>query len=408
MREPTSPELIHGDCLEQLARYSAGRFALAYLDPPFLTQKHQRLSSRDHTQHFSFSDVWASAEEYAGYLRSRLVEVRRVLSDEGSVFVHCDRNATHILRAVLDDVFGPSRFRAEIIWSYRRWSNAQQGLLPAHQTILYYTKTDEYVFNQILEDYSPTTNVDQILQRRVRDGRGKTVYERDTSGQVVTNGGKPGVPLSDVWDIPYLNPKAKERAGYPTQKPLLLLERIIKLASREGDWVLDPFCGSGTALVAAMLLGRRATGIDVAEDAIRLAEQRCSAINRTDSKMIRLGRDSYRQANADSLALLSGLELAAVQRNNGIDAILAEDVSGRPVLVRVQRPGESLLQAALALEKASTNKNAGLLIVVATRSEGELPSPAALPPTVRVVEAPSLQVRRLLSEPQFRDLKALR
>ena len=90
----------------------------------------------------------------------------------------------------------------------------------------------------------------------------------------MSNGAKRGVPLSDVWDIPFLNPKAKERTGYPTQKPLLLLERIIGLATNEGDCVLDPFCGSGTTLVAAQSLNRAALGIDVSEDAVELTKKR--------------------------------------------------------------------------------------------------------------------------------------
>lgn len=168
-------------------------------------------------------------------------------------------------------MFGSENFRSEIIWHYRRWSNSQRGLLLAHQTILYYTKSDQFTFNEMWTEYSPATNVDQILQRRSRDEFNKSVYDRDEDGNVIANGSKRGVPLSDVWDIPFLNPKAKERTGYPTQKPLSLLERIITLTTNEGDCVVDPFCGSGTTLVAAQSLGRTAIGVDVSEDA------RCTA-----------------------------------------------------------------------------------------------------------------------------------
>lgn len=99
--------------------------------------------------------------------------------------------------------------------------------------------------------------IDQILQQRERDADGKSAYRRDDSGIPIANGAKRGVPLGDVWDIPYLNPKAKERVGYPTQKPILLLDRIIEIASNPEDCVLDPFCGSGTTLVAAHLADRR-------------------------------------------------------------------------------------------------------------------------------------------------------
>ncbi|HQU43549.1 MAG TPA: site-specific DNA-methyltransferase, partial [Pirellulales bacterium] len=233
---------------------------MVYLDPPFFTNKVHRLGPRDRSREFSFEDLWSTAREYGKFLFERLLEMRRILSNDGSLFFHCDRNAVHLVRALLDDVFGSENFRSEIIWHYRRWSNSQRGLLPAHQTILYYTKTDAYLFNEEFTDYSPATNVDQILQRRSRDGSNKSVYDRDEQGEVVLSGAKRGVPLSDVWDIPLLNPKAKERAGYPTQKPLLLLERIVRLVTNEGDRVLDPFCGSGTTLVAAQSLNRAAVG----------------------------------------------------------------------------------------------------------------------------------------------------
>ena len=242
-----------GDCLPILQGLVSGTADLAYLDPPFFTQKVHRLSPRDRSKEFSFEDLWSTQKEYATFLFDRLREVHRVVSKDGSIFFHCDRNAVHLVRALLDEVFGAENFRSEIIWHYRRWSNSQRGLLPAHQTILYYTKTDTFIFNEMLTDYSPATNVDQILQRRSRDDSNKSVYDRDEDGNVISNGAKRGVPLSDVWDIPFLNPKAKERTGYPTQKPLLLLERIIALATHEGDCILDPFCGSGTALVARSL-----------------------------------------------------------------------------------------------------------------------------------------------------------
>ena len=262
----------------------------------------------------------------------------------------------------LNTVFGAAFIRAEVIWNYRRWSNSRRGLLPAHQTIYYYSKSDDYVSNASNSEYSPSTNVDQILQARFRDKHNKSVYRKGADGQVVTSGGKKGVPLSDVWDIPYLNPKAKERTGYPTQKPVLLLERIVRLASSEGDLVLDPFCGSGTTLVAASLLGRRALGIDVSPDAVVLANDRCKNPRRTDSALARNGRESYRQANEPALRLLEGLEFSPVQRNKGVDAILSQDASGHPVLVRVQRQDESLAQTVQSLKKAARGKNAGALV----------------------------------------------
>ena len=130
-------------------------------------------------------------------------------------------------------------------------------------------------------DYSETTNVDQILQDRVRDENGKSKYKTDGNGVVVMGQAKKGVPLSDVWEIPYLNPKAKERVGYPTQKPIILLEQIIKLVTDEGDLVLDPFAGSGTTLVAAKMLNRNYLGFDISKDAVELTNSRLEELVKT-------------------------------------------------------------------------------------------------------------------------------
>jgi site-specific DNA-methyltransferase (adenine-specific) len=299
---------------------------------------------------------------------------------------------------LLDEVFGPENFRSEIIWYYRRWSNSQRGLLPAHQTILYYTKTDTFTFNEILTDYSPSTNVDQILQRRSRDDSNKSVYARDENGSVISNGAKRGVPLSDVWDLPILNPKAKERTGYPTQKPLLLLERIIALATNEGDCVLDPFCGSGTSLVASQLLNRTAIGIDVSEDAVELTRKRLEDPTRSQSRLLELGREAYRNADDAALAILQGLDCVPVHRNNGIDAILKREFSGGPVPVRVQRPGETLQEAAEKLSKASAGKGAKVMFVVVLERGGSFQFAEELPPGVIAVESASLGIQTHLDK----------
>ena len=190
--------------------------------------------------------MWDGFDEYVEFLSGRLSEVRRVLKPTGSLFVHCDSNANFVIRALLDSTFGDRQFRSEIVWTYKRWSNSAKGLMPGHQTIFFYSKTDRFKFQKIYGSYSETTNIDQILQLTARDAHGVSTYATDSDGEVVFGGVKQGVPLSDVWEIPFLNPKAKERVGYPTQKPVLLLERIISLCSEPGDIVLDPFCGSGT------------------------------------------------------------------------------------------------------------------------------------------------------------------
>ncbi len=395
---PRQPDIrvYHGDCLPILQKMGDATVDLVYIDPPFCSQKVHRLQPRDRSREFSFADLWSTQRDYGKFLSDRLVEAHRLLSDRGSLFFHCDRNASHLARLILDDLFGPDRFRAEIIWHYRRWSNAGPRLLPAHQTILYYTRTDTYTFHQSWTEYSPATNIDQTLQRRGRDGANKSVYRRDQYGEPVPDGRKRGVPLGDVWDIPFLNPKAKERTGYPTQKPLLLLERIITLASNEGDCVLDPFCGSGTTLVAARLLGRNAIGIDLSSDAIELTRKRLEHPTRSESRLLKSGRESYRNADARALALLQGLDYVPVHRNAGIDAILSEGAQGCPVTIRVQRPDETILEAAHKLHRALAAKGAKLMFLVATTRRRDPENTAELPAGVVIVESAALGIRGCL------------
>ncbi len=376
---------------------AAASVDLAYVDPPFFTQKVHQLHTRDRTRVFSFEDLWSSQKDYTEFLFDRLREINRLLSAKGSLFFHCDRNATHVARSLLDDIFGQQNFRSEIIWHYRRWSSSHRGLLPAHQTIYYYTKSNDFTFNPVWLEYSPATNVDQLLQRRKRDQFNKSVYERDENGNVIPNGRKTGVPLGDVWDIPYLNPKARERTGYPTQKPILLLERIILLATNEGDMVIDPFCGSGTTLVAAHLLNRSAIGIDISEDAVELTRSRLAQPTKSDSLLLTIGRESYRNADENALGLLEELDCVPVHRNSGIDAILREDLGGTPVTIRVQRSGETIVEAAQKLYRASVSKGAKVMFLVVLAKGGCFEFAKELPPGVVAIDAPAVGIREYLS-----------
>ncbi len=168
----------------------------------------------------------------------------------------------------------------------------------------------------------------------------------------------------------YLNPKAKERVGYPTQKPLLLLERIIELTTDEKDTVLDPFCGSGTTCVAAKLLNRNYIGIDKSIEAIELSKSRIENPIKTESNLLKKGRASYLSADKKALELLDGLKFNAVQRNRGIDAILMELYEGTPVLVRVQKEKETLTESASLLAKAMKIKKSKKSILIQTNHSG--------------------------------------
>lgn len=356
-----------GDCFGVMAGMPLESVDLVYADPPFFTQRVHDMETRDGSTRYSFSDIWDDAGDYADFICQRAARMRDVLKPTGSLFFHCDKSASHIIRVALDKVFGARNFQSEIIWHYKRWSNGKRGLLPAHQTIFFYSKTSDFKFNTLLQEYSPTTNIDQIMQRRVRDSRNKSVYLQDDCGAVVGNGAKKGVPLSDVWEIPFLNPKAKERVGFPTQKPFLLMKRIIEIATDEGDTVLDPFCGSGSTLVASKLLERNSIGIDIDPDAIKLTEQRLENPIVSDSLLMKNGRASYKQHSKEAANYLHGIDYTPVHRNRGIDGLLKEEVDEVPVFIRVQRRHETIEEAADVLKRAVVGKGNCHLVVVATK-----------------------------------------
>jgi len=393
-----SSEVILSDSLYAMEKMQGSTIDMVYLDPPFFTNRHHSAVNRDRTQKFSFSDVWNGLSEYAEFMEDRLKQIHRLLKDAGSIFVHCDKNSNFLLRGLLNDVFGEDQFRSEIIWTYRRWSNSAKGLMPAHQTIFFYSKTDQFKFNRIYCPYSETTNVDQILQLRARDEFGISSYATNQNGENVYGGIKKGVPLSDVWEVPFLNPKAKERTGYPTQKPILLLERVIEISTQPGDLVLDPFCGSGTTLVAAKILGRHSIGMDCSEEAVNLAQRRLALLEKTESALMKKGRASYVNVDSEALALLGGLDIVPVQRNAGIDAFLKISIENSPVPIRVQRKGEHLFDAANKLAKASESKNAIRAILVRTHEDNTLFSENVLPENIILVDATAFQVKQTISK----------
>lgn len=358
--------VVCADCLETLKKMKAEKIDLIYLDPPFFTQNIQSLVSSKKNEKFSFCDKWKDMDEYLKFMEVRLEECKRVLKDTGSIFVHCDRNASHYLKVLLDKIFGTQYFQSEIIWFYKRWSNSKKGLLNNHQVILFYSKTSNFKFNRIYTDYSETTNVDQILQDRIKDKNGKSKYKIDENGESVIGKSKKGVPLSDVWEIPYLNPKAKERVGYPTQKPLILLEQIIKLVTEEGDIVLDPFVGSGTTVVAAKMLKRGYLGIDISQEAVDLTKERLEKLVKTESFLLKKGRASYQKQTEQQVELLKMIGAIPVQRNNGIDGFLKEYIDGKPVSVKIQKQDETLDEAVSKLIKASKTKKCIYMILIRT------------------------------------------
>jgi site-specific DNA-methyltransferase (adenine-specific) len=209
---------------------------------------------------------------YLTYMAQRVIEMHRILKDTGSIYLHCDPTASHYLKGLLDMIFGKNNFRNEIVWGYTGPSSAKKRFPAKHDIILCYTKTDNYVFNadDVRIPYDDATLKRRSYAETKKRGiafQGKTIKEYE-------NGKIP----SDWWsDIPSGGQiSSNERVGYPTQKPLALLHRIIKASSNEGDIVLDPFCGCATTCVAAQQLGRKWIGIDIAEQAVDILVERLS------------------------------------------------------------------------------------------------------------------------------------
>jgi len=364
-------KIYHGNCVEKLKEIEANKVDLIYFDPPFFTQRKHSSTNKDNSKTYKFNDKYTSIEDYLRLIENVLAQSKRILKNTGSVFLHCDKTASHNIRVVLDKVFGRENFQSEIIWSYKRWSNAKKGLLNAHQVIFFYTKTQDFKFNTLYTDYSATTNLDQILQDRERDENGKSVYKKDENGNVMLGKEKKGVPLSDVWEIPYLNPKAKERTGYPTQKPVLLLNQILNIVTDEGDLVVDPFCGSGTTCVSAKSLKRQYIGIDISRDAVELTNSRLEDMVISESNLLNKGINEYQAKTEKELAILQNINALPVQRNSGMDGFLKDHFEGMPVPVKIQAEYETIEDAIEKLEKASFGKNYKMKILIQTRETGK-------------------------------------
>ncbi len=206
---------------------------------------------------------------YLAMMAVRLIELHRVLKPTGSLYLHCDPTASHYLKLVLDAVFGPANFRNEIIWCYRKWSIAQRQFASNHDTILFYSKSaGRQTFNTQYVAPSPAT------MKRWKGQKQQAVIADGVRHASSHDGEEARSAMPDWWEVSILNPNAKERLGYPTQKPVALLQRIVAASTAPGDVVLDPFCGCGTAVDAAQKLGRRWIGIDVTHLAIGLIEKR--------------------------------------------------------------------------------------------------------------------------------------
>ena len=296
--------LYYGDCLTIMQRMAEESIDLIYLDPPFNSKRNYHTIYKDHTgnplpeQVEAFCDQWLldsarkeaienlqqtmiearvgidhhSAElvhtlvdklqdtqpglaAYLSYMTERLIWMKKILKPTGSIYLHCDPTASHYIKIIMDTIFGHKHFRNEIIWHYQTGGASKRWFARKHDTVLFYVSTESYIFNA--NDVKVPRSEKSL--KRAQNPKGARISANDKTKLA-----------TDVWtDIPAINPMAKERLGYPTQKPWKLVERVIKASSNEGDVVFDPFCGCATTIEAAHRLGRRWIGIDVAIHAIK-------------------------------------------------------------------------------------------------------------------------------------------
>lgn len=309
---------------------------LIYLDPPFFSNRHYEVVWGDEAEVRSFKDRWAGGiHVYIEWMKERVVKLHDILKDTGSFYFHCDWHASHYLKVMLDEVFGQKNLRNEIIWKRKGGSaNPKNRFGIVTDSIFWYSKTKEIKFNPqyTLESedvknyinerfnntdengrrfmkspivspnprpnltykykgYEPPKNGWSISQEIMEQwdkkgklyfppkGKGERIYRKIYLNEYI------GQPIQNLWaDIFVINPVAKERLGYPTQKPEALLERIIKSSSSQNDLILDPFCGCGTAMAVAQQLKRRWIGIDISPTAICLIEKRLEKIGAIKEK----------------------------------------------------------------------------------------------------------------------------
>lgn len=317
----TDNQLFYGDNLDVLRRKIADESVdLCYIDPPFNSKRnyfqiYNNQGSDDRVRAQAFVDTWTWCDEaveafnyitdianlqngkftkqtvelirglekvlnrgsllaYLVHMTLRIVEIHRVLKQTGSFYLHCDPTASHYLKIICDSVFCADHrggdFINEIVWHYRRWTGKSKKFQKLHDTIFYYVKNkDAYAFNVIYTEYTEGS-VDRKMQgvlHRFKEGEDPYLV---SNAEVDER----GVRYNDVWQIPFIAPSAKERLGYPTQKPEKLLEKVILASSNEGDVVLDAYCGCGTTVAVAQRLGRRWIGIGITYLAIALILKR--------------------------------------------------------------------------------------------------------------------------------------
>lgn len=284
---PPAP-VLEGDCLEKIPEAIAalgGRFDLVYVDPPFNaggTRGAREGSGERLRGSAAYGDAWGGLEAFLAMLEPRLAAMRDAMTERASLWLHLDWRAVHDAKGLADRVFGRPCFRGEVVWVPGNGARRVNGPSVTHQTILVYSRGREMLWNAkdpALREPFADTSLRMHFQNE--DPEGRRYRERVVNGKKYRYYADEGRRLGSVWtDCPAMNantPFAKETTGYPTQKPLSLLDRIVRAASHPESRVLDPMCGSGTTVVAAASSGRRAVGIDRSPVACRIARERLRA-----------------------------------------------------------------------------------------------------------------------------------
>jgi len=303
------------DNLEVLHGLNSESVDLIYLDPPFNSKRLYSAPIGSKAAGTAFKDTWTWSDvdeayleklvtgfpkavslivtaqqyeknmaAYLTYMAQRVIEMHRVLRSTGSLYLHCDPTASHWLKLLLDSIFGKQGFKNEVIWAYESGGRATNFYSRKHDTIFFYTKTEKYTFHG--EAIGIPKNECELCGSKLEKWNNlkKNIDETGRIFRTIKSNGKiykyyddePAIP-TDVWNgINHLQQKDPERTGYPTQKPLKLLHRIIKASSNIDDIVLDPFCGCATACVAAQQLQRHWIGVDIEEKAIDILIDRLS------------------------------------------------------------------------------------------------------------------------------------
>jgi site-specific DNA-methyltransferase (adenine-specific) len=280
--------LIHCDVADLAAHVKHESAELAYLDPPFSigaelvarTKKGEGRGRRSpHAGPVAYDDRWPSLDAYLAWLEPRLAVVRSILSARGTLWLHLDQRAVHEAKLVCDRIFGRTRFLGEVIWAPGNGSKSRRGPGIGHQTLLLYAKTRDFVWNA--DDpalRAPFADTSLSMHFRKKDAAGRHFRDRTIGGKTYRYYADEGRALGSVWaDCPAMvanTPICQEGTGYPTQKPLKLLDRIVRASSEPGGLVLDPFVGSGTTMVAAAAAGREAVGSDIGKLAIATTTRR--------------------------------------------------------------------------------------------------------------------------------------